>query len=70
MKRNYDCEIGWEQIRNLFPLASRILERQVLRVETLRTLKERSRGEDEAEQLKKLEAREMLKSLVKLEEWK
>ena len=60
----------WNQLRDLFPIVGRIMERQALRVQALRKLKERSRGEDEAEQLRKVEAKEILSSLVKLEEWR
>lgn len=60
----------WSQLRALFPIASRILERPILRIEALRRLKERSQEEDESEQLRKVEAREILTSLVKLEEWR
>ena len=60
----------WNQLRDMFPIVGRIMERQVLRVQALRKLKERSQGEDEAEQLRKVKAREILSSLVKLEDWR
>lgn len=64
------AEIDFKQFRDLFPLFGKIVERQVLRVQALRKLKERSQSEDEAEQLRKVKAREVLSSLVKLEEWR
>ena len=64
------AKIDWSQLRDLFPIAGRVMERQVLRIEALRKLKERSQDEDESEQLQKLKAREILSSLVKLEEWR
>ena len=64
------AKIDWEQLKALFPIMGRITERQVLRVQALRKLKERSQEEDESEQLRKMEAREILSSLVKLEEWR
>ncbi|MBA7494755.1 hypothetical protein ES702_05332 [subsurface metagenome] len=64
------AEVNWDQLKALFPVVGRVFERQVLRIETLRKLKERNQEEDETEQLRKLEAREILSSLVKLEEWK
>lgn len=60
----------WSQLKDLFPIVGRVMERQVLRVQALRKLKERSQGEDEADQLRKIEAKEMLKALIKLEEWR
>jgi len=70
MKRSYGAKIDLESLRDLFPIITAITERPLRRLEALRRLKERSQGEDEAEQLRKVEAREMLKALVKLEEWK
>ena len=46
------------------------MERQVLRFEALKKLQWTRREEDEAEQLRKVKAREVLKSMVRLEEWR
>ena len=60
----------WSQLKDMFPLFGRLLERQALRIEALRKLKERSQVEDEAEQLRKIKAKQIMSSLVELEEWK
>ncbi|MBA7713896.1 hypothetical protein ES703_122906 [subsurface metagenome] len=60
----------FEQFKAMFPLLGRFTERYFRRVEALRNLKWTRREEDEATQLKKLEARTMLKALVRLEEHK
>ncbi|NQT08688.1 hypothetical protein HQ586_06390 [Candidatus Bathyarchaeota archaeon] len=60
----------WSQLKVMFPLVGRVLERQVLRVEALRRLSRKSQEEDETDQLRKIEVKEMLSALVKLEEWK
>lgn len=60
----------WSQLKDLFPIVGRVVERQVLRVQALRRLKERNQEEDETDQLRKIEVKEMLSALVKLEEWK
>ena len=70
MKRTYYTEIDLETLRELFPLAGRFMERQALRIEALRRLKERSQEEDESAQLRKVKAREILTGMVKLEEWR
>ena len=62
-------KIDWDQFRDLFPVLGGITERQVLRIEALRKLKQRATAEeDEATQARKL-AKERLEALVKLEEW-
>ena len=65
-----NANVDWSQLRDLFPIAGRIIERQVLRFEALKKLQWTRREEDEAEQLRKVKAREILTSLVKLEEWR
>jgi len=42
-----NANVDWSQLRDLFPIAGRIMERQALRIEALRKLKERSQEEDE-----------------------
>jgi len=63
-------EVDWYRFKALFPFVGRAFERPLRRLEALRRLKERSQEEDETEQLRKLEAKEILSSLVKLEEWR
>lgn len=64
------AKADWRLLRDIFPIVGKILERQVLRIEALRKLKELSQEEDESEQLQKLGARETLKALIRLEEWR
>ena len=64
------AKVDWSQLRDLFPIAGRIMERQILRFETLKKLQWTRREEDEAEQLRKVKAREILTGMVKLEEWR
>ena len=52
-----NANVDWSQLRDLFPIAGRIMERQVLRIEALKKLQWTRREEDEAEQLRKVKAR-------------